>query len=201
MIINIFTGPLNYDIDMLYKETKEEVNICVDQGCKIALASKIRIHKAIGDFDSLDIDIYEELKREVNDIIELNSIKDYTDTYTAVKEALKLNPDQIVIYGALGNRIDHSIANIMLLKLGNITILNNTTRMKMLNPGKYEINNEYQYISFFAEEDVFNLNLKGFKYELNNITLTEENPLCISNEGSGTISFDEGVLLVIQNND
>jgi thiamine pyrophosphokinase len=103
----------------------------------------------------------------------------------------------ITIYGGLGNRIDHSIANIMLLKLGDIKIVTENEIMYVLDPGTYVINNKYDYISFFAVEDIVGLNLKDFEYELNDYDLSTEDPLCISNKGKGTVSFEEGLLLVI----
>jgi thiamine pyrophosphokinase len=71
----------------------------------------------------------------------------------------------------------------------------------MLDPGEYEIENKFKYISFFAIEDVKDLTIKGFLYELNNIDLSTEDPLCISNELEGSISFKEGLLLVIHQNE
>ena len=65
----------------------------------------------------------------------------------------------------------------------------------------YEIENEFKYISFFAIEDVSNLTLKGFKYELKDIQLSTEDPLCISNENEGRLSFKEGLLLVVHQNE
>ena len=38
-----------------------------------------------------------------------------TDTELAVEFALKQNPNQITIIGAMGTRMDHSLSNIMLL--------------------------------------------------------------------------------------
>ncbi len=201
MIIKIFSGPLNYDVKTLYTKDDNEFIIGVDQGCEVLIDNNITIDLALGDFDSLNEELLHQINQKAEEVRTFNKVKNSTDTYMAIKEALKMDYDEIVIYGGLGNRVDHSIANIMLLKLGIIVIVNNTTKMFMLNPGTYSIENEYKYISFFANEDVTNLSLEGFKYELQNITLLEEDPLCISNEGSGTITFDEGVLLVIQTNE
>ena len=82
-----------------------------------------------------------------------------------------------------------------------IIMKNNDSIMYMLQPGTYEVNNPYKYVSFFAVDTVFELTLKGFKYEVKDIKLTKDNPLCISNEGNGTISFIIGTLLVIHQNE
>lgn len=197
MIIKIFTGPANYNIKKLYKQTDNEYIIGVDNGSIMLLNENIDMNMAIGDFDSITDSEKNRLKDNVSNIIEFKSEKDYTDTYLAVKEALKLNPDGIIIYGGLGKRIDHTYANIGLLKLGNITICNDTTSMYILDPGFYEIQNDYDYISFFAIEEVEGLNIKNFKYEMTDYLLEVDDPLCVSNSGSGSVSFKSGSLLVI----
>ena len=72
--------------------------------------------------------------------------------------------------------------------------------MYMLDPGSYEIENSFRYISFFAIEDIKDLTLKGFKYEIINVDLSTENPLCISNELQGSLNFEKGLLLVVHQN-
>jgi len=195
MIIKIFTGPLNYNINNLYNKEENEYIIAVDQALKILIDNNIKIDLALGDFDSLD-DSYKYYLENEN-VYKYPSTKDYTDTYLAIREALKLNPKEILIYGGLGKRLDHTLANLSLLKLGNITMENDTEITFVLSKGEYEISKENKYISFFALEDTFNLNLKGFKYELVNHEFLIDDPICISNEGTGTISFDEGLVLVV----
>lgn len=198
MIVKIVTGPLNYDITKLYKKDESEYIIGVDQGCKMLLSNSIKIDLALGDFDSLDIETYREVRKYAKKVIVHPSEKKYTDTFLAIKEALLLDYSEILIYGGLGKRFDHTFANINLLKLGNIKIINEDTVVYMLDPGVYKIENDKKYISFFAIEEVCNLNLVGFKYDLENIFLDTENPLCISNEGKGSLSFDSGLLMVIE---
>ncbi|PAT01159.1 thiamine diphosphokinase [Candidatus Izimaplasma bacterium ZiA1] len=195
MIVKIFTGPLNYDVNTLYNQEDNEYIIAVDQALKILIDNDIKIDLALGDFDSLD-ETYEYYLNHKN-VLKYPSTKDYTDTYLAIKEALKLDPKEILIYGGLGERLDHTLANLSLLKLGNITMENDTEITFVLSKGKYEISEKNQYISFFALEDTFNFNLQGFKYELINHEFLIDDPICISNEGTGTVSFDKGLILVV----
>ena len=201
MIIKIFTGPLNYNIKNLYKEESAEFIIGVDQGCQLLLEAGIDIDLAIGDFDSVSKNIFDKIVEQSKKTIVLNSVKDYTDTFLAVKEALKIEHTEIQIYGGIGKRFDHTFANVNLLKLGNIKIINNDSIMYMLDPGTYEIMNKHKYISFFSIEDVVGLTLEGFKYPLKEVYLDTDNPLCISNEGEGNLSFTDGLLLVILQNE
>lgn len=201
MIVKIFTGPLNYDIKTLYNKDEYEYIIGVDQGCKQLLDANIKIDLALGDFDSSAKQDIQKIVDKSKKTIVHNKIKDYTDTFNAVKEALLLDHDEVIIYGGIGNRFDHTFANVNLLKLGNIKIVNDESMLYMLDPGEYKIDNTYNYISFFAIEDVSGLSLSGFKYPLDDILLNVDNPLCISNEGSGVVRFNTGLLLVVQTND
>jgi len=196
MIVKIIIGPQNYDIESLYVKDDNEFVIGVDQGCTIAYNANIDIDLALGDFDSIDKESLNPIKLQDN-VVTYPVRKNYTDSYIAIQEALKMNPSEIIIYGGIGGRLDHTFANIKLMQLGSITMINNQTKVYMLDPGKYVIENNYDYVSFFALEDISGLTLTGFSYDLDNYQLTEEDPLCISNQGSGEVSFNEGLLLVI----
>jgi thiamine pyrophosphokinase len=200
MIIKIFTGPNNYDLSSLYNKEEKEFIIGVDIGAYLLAIDNINIDLSIGDFDSVDSVEFELIKKYSNEIKTYDETKDYTDTYLALQVALSMDYDEIVIYGGTGGRFDHEFANVNLLKLGKISIVSNDIMMYMLDPGSYEIENKFRYISFFAIEDVKDLTLKGFKYEISNIDLSTENPLCISNELQGSINFEEGLILVVHQN-
>jgi len=201
MIIKIFTPPLEKNILSLYSKDDDDFIIGVDQGAFFLTKNNIPIDLAIGDFDSVSTLELNEIEKVSKKVLKFDSDKDYTDTYLAIREALKLEHSEIIIYGGIGKRFDHSYANLNLLKLGNISIVNNDLVMYMLDPGFYDIKNTHKYISFFAIEDIVNLELKGFLYELKHDYLNTDNPLCISNEKEGTISFEEGLLLVIHQNE
>ena len=201
MIIKIFTGPLNYDIKNIYNKDENEYIIGVDQGCKLLIDNNMKIDLALGDFDSIEKNSFDSIKEYAKKTVIFNKNKNYTDTFLAVSKALTLEHTEIIIYGGLGKRTDHTLANINLLKLGNINIVNNETIMYMLNPGVYEVSPSFKYISFFAIEDISKLNLVGFKFDVEDYDLIVDDPLCISNEGKGKVSFEEGLLLVIEQNE
>ena len=201
MIIKIFTGPNNYNISSLYNKEDNEFIIGVDIGAYLLSKNEINIDLSIGDFDSVTQGEFELIKKYSKSIKKFNEKKDYTDTYLAVQTALTMEYDEIVIYGGTGGRFDHEFANMNLLKLGKISIVSNDIMMYMLDPGSYEIENKFKYISFFAIEDVKGLTLNGFRYESNNINLSTEDPLCISNELEGSLTFKEGLILVVHQNE
>lgn len=201
MIVKIFINPINYTLDTLYKKDDTEYLIGVDKGAFHALSYGLTLDRVIGDFDSIQKEEFDYIKRHAKTIDEHPIKKDETDSYLAIREALKLDPDEIIVYGGIGDRLDHTYANIQLLKQGDIVFVNDMTKMYVLSPGDYDINNTHKYISFFALEDVKKLSLTGFEYELNEYELDIDDPLAVSNKGQGKVSFEDGLLLVIHQNE
>lgn len=174
--------------------------IAVDSGVDYAIKNNIKIDLAIGDFDSAKADLKDSnLKKIV-----LNPIKDDTDTAAAFNYTKDF--DNVIIVGGIqGKRIEHFLANIMLIKNHkNIIMIDNSSKIFYV-PNEMKISkNSYKFISFFALENVENLCLDGFKYNLNNYNLNTLDPLCISNEitkDQAIISYDRGVLIAIMSND
>ncbi len=85
--------------------------ICADHGYDHALKYAIHTDMLIGDFDSVDADI-----EPVKDKISYPERKDFSDSEIAVKKAIEKNPDEVVLLGFTGSRLDHSLANLTMLK-------------------------------------------------------------------------------------
>ena len=201
MIVKIFAGPPNYDLSKVYKKDSEEFIIGVDQGAHFLMQNDMKIDLAIGDFDSVTEAQHLEIQEYALETKKYRSRKDYTDLYLALEEVLEMTYDKIIIYGAIGRRFDHSFANLSLLRLGSISIITEDVEMYALQPGRHRIRNKHKYISFFAMENVEGLTIEGFLYEKNKFDLYTDDPLCISNEGEGFVAFEEGLLLVIHQNE
>ncbi|MBP3361458.1 MAG: thiamine diphosphokinase [Clostridia bacterium] len=89
----------------------EDFVICADSGFDSALKYGIHTNLLVGDMDSLKTDA-----GCMKDKIVFPVRKDYTDSEIAVKHALSMHPDEIILLGAVGTRLDHSVGNIFLLK-------------------------------------------------------------------------------------
>ena len=200
MKIAIITGPKS-NVLSIFNPLLYDYVIGADSGAAMIADEHIYFDLAIGDFDSTDYYDLTLVKQYAKEILTYPDTKDFTDTYLAVEKALEMEPTIIDIYGGIGSRIDHTLANINLLKMGNVQLITENTRLYLLSPGAYSIDNNYQYISFFPLEDVLGLSLHKFKYELNDFYLRKDSSLCISNEGNGDVSFKEGLLLVIHQNE
>jgi len=90
--------------------------IAVDGGTHHLLKLGLRPHLVIGDLDSLDPAVLIGLEQAGVEIRRYPGDKDETDLELALLHAAATYPDQpIRILGGFGGRLDHAIANILLL--------------------------------------------------------------------------------------
>lgn len=95
----------------------EDLVICVDGGARNALALGVHPRVAIGDMDSMETGLRLQLQREGCRFVEHPSRKDETDSELAVRYALAESATELVLLAALGGRIDHTLANVLLLAI------------------------------------------------------------------------------------
>ena len=209
MKIAITSGAPNAWLDL--EHIKASFVIGVDRGALTLVEHGICPDIAIGDFDSVTESEFAKIKDSALELVQLPSEKDETDTEVALNVAMTKEATDVRIYGSLGGRIDHSLANIRLLlqfaKKGlPIRLVDERNHLMVLASGQHEINHPgLPYISFFAlESTVTNLTLNRLKYPLTNYELTQDDIRCISNEtteSSFFVSFDSGYLLMIFSRD
>ena len=93
--------------------TKEGYDIIgVDHGAYICALQGVEMKAAIGDFDSVSKTQVIQIQQMAERMEQLPSHKDETDTEEAVLYALAHGYDDIWVYGALGGRLDHELANL-----------------------------------------------------------------------------------------
>ncbi|MBR4495933.1 MAG: thiamine diphosphokinase [Acholeplasmatales bacterium] len=177
--------------------------IGIDKGALYCLKNDIKMDLAVGDFDSISNDDFKAIKK-ITKVIKLNPIKDDTDTEHALN--LVKDYDEILILGGIkGNRIEHFISMLLYLKTyPNLKIKDdNSLIYSMNNDFILKKENEYKYISFFSIDNESIISLKGFKYDLDNYKLKENDPLCISNEIISDEAYVKlnGRLLIIMSKD
>jgi len=132
--------------------------------------------------------------------------KDDTDMLLAIKHGLAHGCETFIIDGGLGGRLDHTLANIQLLKY----IAQNEARGYLLGHdvcitavanGSVEFTaGASGYISVFSAGDkAEGVTITGLKYPLENATLTGDYPLGVSNEFTGapaTVAVQSGTIIV-----
>ncbi|MDR1782589.1 MAG: thiamine diphosphokinase [Bacilli bacterium] len=175
--------------------------IGVDRGSEYLYDLNIKMVAMIGDFDSIDINVLTNLKNDGNNIVQLNVVKDNTDLDEAIKYAYSLGYEQINIYGALGQRVDHTLTNINLLKKNRDVILyDDYSCIKILKAGQHLLEKDkFNFVSFYAIENDTKISLINFKYPLNNYSLLFDDTLCISNEikDNAQIKCNKDIIVVL----
>lgn len=175
--------------------------IAADAGLKHLQEIGVQADLVLGDFDSLGG------MPEHPNVIKHPAVKDETDMFLAVKKGLSMGYKKFVLLGGLGNRVDHSMANIQIIiylarrgargylvggKIITTSITNDTIAFSPDAKG---------IISVFSQsERALGVNIGGLKYQLENATLTNDMPIGVSNEFIGkraTISVENGTLLIL----
>jgi thiamine pyrophosphokinase len=196
------------DLDFYRSQIKEnDYIICADGGAKHALSLGLTPHLIIGDLDSLEESICRLLSEGPTQFIKYPSEKDESDLELALLKALDLEPQEIIIWGALGKRVDHFYANLMLLTLslksGITTKLIDEDHEIFVTDKTIELKGEKgDYVSLFPfSPQVKGITTTGLKYPLKNETLYLGPTRGLSNEFITTVAkvtIDEGLLLVIK---
>ncbi len=175
-----------------------DIIIGADRGALHALNNGIIPDISIGDFDSVSEIEFEKIKNNSKKLIQLNKIKDSSDTHEAIK--LVSNYDEIHILGGIkGKRIEHLFSNIIdLINYPNLSIMDEDSLIETINDNNYKVKENYKFVSLYAIDEAI-VDLIGFKYELNNYLLKRNDPLCLSNEiiNNPKINLKKGKLLII----
>lgn len=195
-----------------------DILIVADKGLEIVKRHELSVDYVVGDFDSVDKRLLEEFisntsSRDSHPVLkEFPPEKDDTDTQLAIETAIELGASDIVLLGATGTRLDHVLANVGLLRIPlerNIaaTIVDANNKLYLIQKA-HSIIRERQYGTYISllpfTDEVNGVTLTGFKYPLQKACLTKGNSLGISNElvdGTGSITLEEGVLLVVESKD
>ncbi len=190
---------IGHDMDFTRFNFQNRYVIGVDEGAYVALRNNVKLDVAIGDFDSIDPEKLAYVKGKTK-VIQLPQEKNETDTMAALK--LCKDATRIIILGGIqGKRIEHFIANLILMEnYPKVEMLDNNSHMYIMDSSFSIKKNDYKFISFFALRET-RLTLEGFSYPLNNYILKNNDPLTISNELTspmGIVTIKDGRVLVIQ---
>jgi thiamine pyrophosphokinase len=149
----------------------------------------------------------EYFKERGSRIIRFPEGKNKTDTQLALEYAFGTVPDEIYVFGALGTRIDHTLANVSLLALGvkkgiQIKLIDEWCETFIVNRECIIEGEPGQTVSLLPLSDtVTGITIEGFEYPLNDGTMEIGIPYGVSNRliaARGVISVKTGHLLVIR---
>lgn len=108
----IFAGAKieNYDFCREYLAGADMV-ICCDAGMHHAKALGITPDFIVGDFDSVQPEILAEYQQKNILIRQFPTRKDQTDMVLGIALALEQGADDLILFGGIGDRFDHTLAN------------------------------------------------------------------------------------------
>ena len=206
----VCNGSIN-DYDLIKKHiNSDDYIISVDGGARHLRAMGVIPNILIGDFDSAtscDLQYFIDLGVEN---YKFPAEKDMTDSELAIDKAVEMGADELLFIGAMGSRIDHSLANVFLLKKcmdigikacivdehNIIYIINSSITLK-----KQE---NYKLSLIPVSERVTGVTTYGLKYRLDKATMLLATSWGVSNEfleNEATVTIDEGILLVCVSRD
>lgn len=184
--------------------------ICADGGAVHLMRLGIRPHVLVGDFDSIPPEVYGQFEKDGVEIARFSTSKDMTDTEIAVDLAMDRGCKTVVLVGALGSRLDHSLSNIFHLKrmmdrgVSGI-VVDEQNEIMLMDKHIRLVREEGLKVTLLPfSEAVSGVTTRGLQYPLFNATIPLGSSWGVSNEFSediAEVSISAGLLLVIKSKD
>jgi thiamine pyrophosphokinase len=167
---------------------EDDYIIGADYGAYFLVQAGLVPDVALGDFDSVSSEELEKIRQVCPNVQVVDAFdKDLTDAELAFDMALNRQPDQILMFGVLGSRLDHSLSNIQMMlralqhqiasficdEHNFITLTGSMTVVERQN---------FHYVSLLPlTPEVTGITLDGFLYPLDNASIRMGQSLGISN--------------------
>src|SRR5688572_505027 len=201
----------DWDADIAWLPQPDRV-VAADGGAAIAARLGLLPDLIVGDFDSCDLEALTQIEEwraagaEVRTYQHETKVE--TDTELALLAALELAPSRVYLLGATGGRLDHTLANILLLTHPaldeiEVRIVEGRQEIYLAKPGSwYAINGSVgDTVSLLpVGNEVTGVSLRGMLYPLSGETLLHGRGRGVSNEVASVdaaVRFAQGLLLVV----
>jgi thiamine pyrophosphokinase len=183
--------------------------IAADSGVDHAYAIGLRVDVAIGDFDSISPEGLERAQAEGARIERHPAAKDQTDLELALDEAVRLGATDIVILGVGGGRLDHLLANVLLMTSPRfaacrITAFDGVVRVHVVHGGEpaTSLPGELgELVTLLpAGGAASGITTEGLRFPLRGDSLSPGTSRGVSNVIAAvpaTVQLDDGVLLAV----
>jgi thiamine pyrophosphokinase len=165
----------------------------------------------IGDFDSCKMSDDEFVKfSKGSKVVRLNPVKDSTDTECACDYAIEQGYKSIVIFGALGSRFDHTLANVFLLfkleKDGvDVKIINEKNIIYLAKEENLIYQGDFENVSLIPVcKKIDGVTITGMYYDIVDADISRGSSLGVSNKlisDVGKITIKKGKALIILSKD
>lgn len=183
--------------------------VCADGGLDHLRRIGLLPNLVLGDFDSISKEGLNFIKDNSIELLKFPKMKDKTDTELAIIYLMENGYKDITITGVTGSRMDHTIANVFLLKklrkqgiIAKIVDDNNTIYFedRILKLKKID-----GYISIIPlNKEGASISLEGFLYQLDKKHIPFASTIGISNEiieELGIIRIHSGEVLIFKSRD
>ena len=183
--------------------------IAADSGLHGACALGLKVSAVVGDMDSVDMQLLDEVRSNGAVIKSASIDKDATDTELALLFAAERGAKRIVVVTGGGGRLDHQLGVLNVLlhpRLANISVemFWDTAHVLVLRgPGSTMIRGRQGEIVGLLPigSDATGITTNGLAWPLDNETIPASSTRGVSNELVGTsasISLTQGHLLIIR---
>lgn len=181
--------------------------IGADGGTRHMLALGLMPDAVVGDLDSLEPETVAKLIAQGVDVERYPVAKDQTDLELAIERGLRAGASEILLLGALGGRLDQTLANLLILAQRNwpvpLRLAEGSQLAQVLRSGETLMLHAAPGSTVSAiplSAVVTGITYTGLEYPLQDATLTIGSTRGVSNvvaSSPATITIDEGVLLVV----
>lgn len=198
--------------DRLEIRPDRDLIICADGGLTHCLAHGFSPAMVVGDLDSADPDQLADLAEQGGEIIRHPARKDETDLELALALAKERGVEEVIVLGALGRRLDMTLANITLLADPawqglKVSLLDRSRQAYCLTgPGRTPLTGRpggtVSLIPLSAR--VTGVTLIGLEYPLNDAVLTIGSSRGVSNVLIGdkaAVRIESGRVIIIVDSD
>jgi thiamine pyrophosphokinase len=182
--------------------------IAADGGAHHALAMGLRPRVVVGDLDSLRPELVRELAAQGVELERYPTAKDKTDLELAIERAIRDGAQEIYLLGALGGRLDQSLANVLLMAQKDwpaaIHLVDASEIATVIHDGEQMTlqagaGSTVSLLPLSAK--VTGITYTGMLYPLNDATIALGSTRGISNEVvnfPATVAIGTGIALIIQ---
>lgn len=186
--------------------TSQDFLIAVDGGLKLLTQHDLIPDLIIGDLDSAQPEDVEKFRSQGIEVRKYPVEKDQTDLELSLDAALELKPSTIWVVAALGNRLDQTLANILLLtrtKFNGIDLrlLDGRRQVFLIRESASLEGTPGDRVSLLPlSQEVAGVTTRGLYYPLENETLFRDQTRGISNHmtsSTAIISIQHGLLLCV----
>lgn len=183
-----------------------DVVVAADSGVDHALRAGLAIDYVVGDLDSVSPQGL-ALATGAGARIEVHPPdKDQTDLELALDRAVSLAPSRVIITGTAGGRLDHFLANMLLIaspryRETTIDVVTDADRIHVVHDARHLRAEPGQLITLLPiHGPAVGVTTEGLRYPLRDETLPVASPRGVSNQfltPAASVSLRHGTLLVI----